>query len=434
MNTQPTYNQESDWWNDHSILKNVVRWSREMLSTAPDRVLLGGNKIPPALRPIVALQVELHNKLEQKAPHWVKKGCILARRINFEQASNQATARYKCRFVHSEDRLADLTGGFGVDFFTLAEKVERAYYFDLDYATAAAARFNAALLFPEGKEISIECGDSLAALPKLVHQKHCTLIMADPARRGNADKRLYNPNETTPSPGEIVKKLREEKYTGQLLLKLSPMADLPELRKQLPWVHEFHIVAVRDELKEILAYGTPNKTNITDEELLFRVVLLDSTGQETAVFSYYEKEIHQADLSIVDSETIERWIRDKNNLQEQWLYIPHAAIMKSKAFALLSQKWALSALSHNSHLFVSNQKIEPFPGRCLKIEECIPFSKKELKSLSARCPRLSITVKNFPLRAEELKKMLHTQESSENTLVATTGAENQKLLFICHRT
>ena len=50
----------------------------------------------------------------------------------------------------------------------------------------------------------------------------------------------------------------------------------------------------------------------------------------------------------------------------------------------------------------TNEAIIDFPGRCFKIENIIPYSKKELKNLAIS--KANITTRNFPETVEKLRE------------------------------
>jgi hypothetical protein len=108
--------------------------------------------------------------------------------------------------------------------------------------------------------------------------------------------------------------------------------------------------------------------------------------------------------------------------------------MKAGCFALLEQRYNVSQLDKNSHLFVSDSDISDFPGRRFVIEKTTSMNKRELKAALDGINRANITVRNFPLTVAELRRKLKVSEGGQHYLFATTLARDQHLLILCDRT
>ena len=98
------------------------------------------------LRQIEGLQT-LHRKIPSLA---AVKGLMLPPRLSMEQCSGEAAALYKRRLVerilpHAAS-MADLTGGFGVDFSFMAPLFKKAFYVERQAELVALARHNMPLL------------------------------------------------------------------------------------------------------------------------------------------------------------------------------------------------------------------------------------------------------------------------------------------------
>ena len=78
-----------------------------------------------------------------KLPLWyAEPGLVYPQSLSLEQCSSQATALYKQRFVNSGDRVADLTGGLGVDSWSLSQAAASVDYFERSEELCACARHN----------------------------------------------------------------------------------------------------------------------------------------------------------------------------------------------------------------------------------------------------------------------------------------------------
>ena len=124
----------------------------------------------------------------------------------------------------------------------------------------------------------------------------------------------------------------------------------------------------------------------------------------------------------------------EEELLEKYLYEPNASLMKAGCFALLTARYPLSALSLNSHLFVSEETISDFPGRKFEITAVSSFNKKELRRSLSGIDKANLAVRNFPMSVADLRKRLKIKEGGDVYLFATTDAESNHLLFVCKKT
>ena len=116
-----------------------------------------------------------------------------------------------------------------------------------------------------------------------------------------------------------------------------------------------------------------------------------------------------------------------------FLYEPNAAIMKSGCFAALARDFAVTPLAHDSHLFIADRFITDFPGRRFRITATTTMNKRDLRDTLKDITRANITVRNFPLTAEQLRKRLKIADGGSIYLFATTLADGQHCLFVCEK-
>ena len=120
-------------------------------------------------------------------------------------------------------------------------------------------------------------------------------------------------------------------------------------------------------------------------------------------------------------------------MPSQYLYEPNAAIMKGGFFAELSAQYGVSQIAQNSHLFVSEQRVEGFPGREFRIKAVTTMNKKELKQALQDIDRANISVRNFPMSVEALRQRLRLKDGGDVYIFATTTADGSRQLFICRK-
>lgn len=195
-----------------------------------------------------------------------------------------------------------------------------------------------------------------------------------------------------------------------------------ELNRLDSVVREVHIVSVRNECKELLLVLQKTKdemeaTTAVDKSLQMFCVNDDS------VVSY----------SLRETLGVSQRILSTAPMAGQYLYEPNASLMKAGCFFLLTARYPLSALSLNSHLFVSDEAIDAFPGRKFRMTAVSSFNKKELRHSLSGIDKANLAVRNFPMSVAELRKRLKIKEGGDIYLFATTDAENKHLLFVCEK-
>ena len=116
-----------------------------------------------------------------------------------------------------------------------------------------------------------------------------------------------------------------------------------------------------------------------------------------------------------------------------FLYSPNASIMKAGCFELLAERFGVTPLHQNSHLFVSEQEVSNFPGRGFIIERITSMNKRELKESLAGLTQANIAVRNFPMSAEELRRRLKLRDGGDVYIFATTIENLGHRLLICRK-
>ena len=97
--------------------------------------------------------------IRTKLPLWyAEPGLLYPQSLSLEQCSSQATALYKQRFVLSVDRVADLTGGLGVDSWSLSQPAASVDYFERSEELCACARHNFVALGRDN--ITVHCAET----------------------------------------------------------------------------------------------------------------------------------------------------------------------------------------------------------------------------------------------------------------------------------
>ena len=350
-----------------------------------------------ALQQIAGRQTAL-----KKLPSWAAVERVLyPPHLNMEQCSSEQTARYKARLAGSGDMYVDLTGGLGVDFYWMSQGFKQRYYVERNAELCELVEHNFRTL---GHNCSVCCCDTATYLPTV---PHADVVFLDPARRNEHGGRTYDIKDCTPNILELLPLLMEK--ADKVILKLSPMLDWRKAVDDLQYVREVHIVSVDNECKELLLV-------LEQTERPLRLVCVNNN-------QIFEVSSHPSPLTSHPSPLT----------SEQFLYEPNASIMKAGCFDALAQQYPVCQVSANSHLFLSSVEIEDFPGRRFQICAISSTNKQTLKETLAGVSRANITVRNFPMSVEQLRKKLHLKDGGDTYIFATTKADGAHCLYICRK-
>ena len=366
-------------------------------------------KLPPTDESrFILRQVEGWQKMRVKVPSWAAIDDLhYPPRLSLEQCSSESTAEYKASLVGSPKLFIDLTAGFGVDFSFMAKKAEKAVYVERQEVLCELARHNFPLLDLKHAEIlNATTEDVLENLPENPDE---TVIFLDPARRDEAGKKTVLLEDCTPNLVELWDELSRK--ATKIIVKLSPMLDVHAALKRLDGVTEVHFVAHQGEMKEILL--------VKDQDCDKETVCVCEEPPCHFTFNYEEE--RSLSLPVLQKSAVS---------SEYFLYEPCRSIMKAGAFKSLAHRFGLEALHPNSHLFVSAERLENFPGRAFEILAQTTMNKGELKKfLKSRPKQANIAVRNFPLTVAELRKRLKIKDGGEEYWFATTLFDEKHVIL-----
>ena len=176
--------------------------------------------------------------------------------------------------------IADLTGGLGVDSWAFSKVFRKVLYNEMQPALADAARHNFALLGAENitvrncvlapaggssaqaglasaggpgssvQESLAPSGGPCSSVQEVLDGFQPDIIFLDPARRAADGRKVFRLEDCQPDVLQLLPELLDA--CPLVLLKLSPMADISLVCKQLGCVSEVHVVAAEGECKELL--------------------------------------------------------------------------------------------------------------------------------------------------------------------------------------
>ena len=394
------------------------------------------SKLPEGIdRDFVIRQIQARQLLKKKLLSWAENDeLIFPKKLSLEQCSSEYTARYKSLLIKGKT-LIDLTGGMGVDTAFLSDNFDKTYYVEMQEELCEIAKHNFQVL---NKNIEV-VNDNAEHFLTTCDEVDC--IYLDPARRDEYGRKMVSLHDCSPDVAELHDILL--KKAKRVLVKVSPMLDIEMIKKELTGIAEIHVVAVRNECKEILVVlGQQTEDNAQQTPSMAcgsRLIAIDL--RENWNFTLTEDEEHNAEWTLADA-------------VGRYLYEPGVACMKAAPFKLLSQKFNIKKLHRNSHLYTSDDLVPDFPGRMFEVLNVVPFDKKTKKSIwenqsykdakTQRCEdsetlslcysttsrKASVAVRNFPLSAEELKKNLGLQDGDDFYIFGTTMKGEKKVVVL----
>lgn len=362
------------------------------------RLLLSAARYPDIDMAAAAQQIEGLRAAREKWPRLLEcEEYEYPPRLNREQASSEATARYKADLLlallaksittpKARGRVADLTGGMGIDTMAFARVAQHVDYVERDPNLCALMERNCSALGVAN--VTVHCADSMEWLERTHGYTH-TMIYLDPARRDAAGRKVSGFEECTPNLLEHLPLLLRSCST--LLIKASPMIDIDLACHQLGAVEEVHVVAVKGECKEVLFMLGCGAA----EPLIIAGNLAFRRSEEAATPPCLCQTLGH------------------------WLYEPGADLMKAAPYRLLAHRYGVSMLAPNTHLYTSDTRVADFPGRTFHVLQEMKLDRRDTSRLIPE-GRAHVITRNFPVAAEALQRQLGLKEGGNFFVVATT--------------
>ena len=353
-----------------------------------------------------------------KVPLWAAtEGIVYPRHLSLEQCTSQYIAQYKASFIEnrlgSGFKMADITGGFGVDCFFISRSATQVYYNEMSAELCDCARANFKAL---GRpEIEISCSTAEDFISHL-EPDSLDLIYLDPARRGDAGRKLISISDCQPDTVALQNDLL--RISANVMVKLSPMLDISRALTELKHVSSAFIVGLEGECKEI----TLLMQRDFEAEPTITAVDIKADGTPESAVSSAKSADNALPLPIADPQQLQ---------PGTFISEPSAPYMKSALFRTIAAQTGTALLHPDTHLFWSKEKPENFPGRTFQIQGIIPFDKRSLSALTKTQANLS--VRNFPESAPALQRRLKLRDGGPRYLIATTLSDNKKIILDLRR-
>lgn len=346
-------------------------------------------------------QIEAKKKCKNKLATWFQtKNIYYPNKLNIEQTSSEVTAQYKSKLIKGNS-LIDITGGFGVDCLYFSKHFKKIVHCELGKHLSDIVKHNYSQLGIFN--IDTQNIDGIQFLKE--NNKPVDWIYADPSRRHDSKGKVFFLNDCLPNiPSQLDTIFN---YTKNVMIKTSPLLDLTIGINELNYVKSIHIVAINNEVKEIL--------------WILEKDFLDEISVKTV--NIFKEEVIAFDFLLND----EKKYSSEFSLPLTYLYEPNAAILKAGAFNTITQQFEVFKLHKNSHLYTS-QKLIDFSGRRFKIEDVLPYNIKGLKKVGLK--KANITTRNFPESVQQLRKKLNIKDGGEKYLFFTTDKDDSRIVII----
>ena len=412
--------------------------------------------------------LEVRRKLRLKVPEWYAVLSLrYPLRLSGEQCSSAETASYKAAVACSAYgatksaktpqnvsfiaqmvnekrkngvfcvnrcpmRLADLTGGLGVDSWAFSKVAAAVLYNEMKPELAVAAERNFRELGVKNvtvRNFRLDPGN----LNEVLDSFEPDIIFLDPARRAEDGRKVFRLEDCQP----YVLQLLPELFAAApvVLLKLSPMADITLVCKQLAGVKEVHVVAADGECKELLlllerGYEGNFATVIYENGSILNV------GAEGGIRQPSLRDPSHAPASRLwappsyPAEGGQR-LANPTLCSNQMLFEPGKALLKAGAFDLPC-RFGLEKIGRHTHLYTGQvpEELKPF-GKCFEILEVLPLNNKTIKELGKRYPQASVTARNIPLTSDQLRKKLGVKDGGTVHIFGLHSDQEGNILVVC---
>lgn len=371
-----------------------------------NRLLLGKSPFPEVSVRELVQQIEGKKRCEKKLPLWYQtSGIFYPPKLSIEQTSSETTAAYKAKFIQGQ-KIADLTGGFGIDSYYFSLGAEHIIHCETNETLSAIAKHNHHILGVTN--IQHHVGDGIDYIRKT--DMHFDTIYIDPSRRVNTHK-VFRLADCEPDVMANLDLLLQK--CRRLIIKTSPLLDITLGTKELNHVSEVHIVSVKNDCKELL--WIIDQANMKEEPLIRCAALED------------QKDVKTYDFYLSDEKRV---VNIPLSKPLNYIYEPDVALLKAGCFKLITQSFKLSKLHQHTHLYTSQALQKNFIGKTFILKSCWDY-----KSFIKQKPinQANVISRNFPLPTEALKKKHQLKDGGNEYLFFVKNADNELVVLLCER-
>lgn len=387
-----------------SILNNEIQeFIANSLQANISKLALSKNPFPEVDWKEIINQIVSKNKSKSKLPTWYStENIYYPPSISIEQTSSEITAKYKSDLIEGK-KIIDLTGGFGVDCYYFSQKFEKVTHCEKSAELSEIVKYN----YEKLNISNIECIDKNSSDYLNDSENSYDWIYIDPSRRSDVKGKVFLLKDCLPNvPANLDFYFTK---SDNILIKTAPILDITAGINELKFIKAIHIVAIDNEVKELL--WLLEKNYYGNIEIISTNIQKEKTDSNSFILGKH--------------------LPATFGMPEMFLYEPNAAILKSGLVDTLSNTLQINKLHPHSHLFTNNKLIS-FSGRRFLVETCIPFKKEELKK-HIDGKKMNITTRNFPLSVEEIRKKHKISEGGNVYTFFTTNINDEKIVLLCSK-
>jgi len=378
------------------LSQEVQNFINQNIDSDINKLLLKKTPFQDVIIQEIVQQIKGKKIAQRKFPFLLKDNIVFPPNLNMEQASSQSTAEYKAENLKGKSFL-DLTSGFGIDAYYLSQKFEEITLVEQNPELIKIVEHNWKILHRKAIFINQELERFLED-----NQQKFDVVYLDPARRDQNNKKKFLLEDLSPNLLEIEGKLNS--ISEKIIVKLSPLIDISYLVSELKNISEIKIIAVRNEVKELVLIIDNKEEREKCKDTKITCINLESDEPE---FSFDINEEKSATSELSES--------------LNFLYIPNNSILKAGAFNIISEKFELKKLHPNTHFYTSEKKIGNFPGRVLQVEK---IDAKDLK----KNDQFNVISKNYPLKPDEIKKKYKLKDGGCRYVIFTQSISGKEIL------
>lgn len=375
------------------LADGIQKYINANLTADLHSLLLKKSPFPEISMQEIVQQIKGKKVAQKKFPFLLKDQIVFPPNLNLEQASSQSTATFKAENLKGKNFL-DLTTGFGIDAYFLSQNFEEVTLIEQNSELLELVKHNWDVL---GRKATFINRNLEEFLHENTHKYN--LIYVDPARRDADKNKKFLLEDLSPNLLEIQEKLSA--ISDQIIIKLSPLIDISYLISVLKHVSKIQVIAVKNEVKELLVFLNPKQTSA-------------------------DVKIHCVNLESSDPDFEFAFNDEKNAVPEfseplQYLYLPNNSVLKSGAFNTVADRFQLRKLHANSHFYTSDELVRDFPGRVLQIDL---IDSKMIK----KGKKFNIVSKNYPLSPDDIKKKYKISDGGKTYLIFTQTQKGKIIL------
>ncbi len=507
----------------------LAEFIEEHFDDNTDRLLLGKSKWPDIDMALAVSTILGHRKLRTKVPSWYRNpGLIFPTSLSVEQCSSEFTAEAKVKSFlelldseadmrHSqaaaspdktdthqtqaevplgkdgystgtsrkEDniltgmKIADLTGGLGVDSYVFSRHFGAVLYNEMNPVLAEAAGHNFQALGCDNITVRCNTITSPGSVKELLADFAPDVIYLDPARRAADGRKVFRLKDCQPDILTLKDGLLS--MARLVTVKLSPMADTDVIVRELgPHCRRIDVVSRENECRELVIWldrnfngecvihakcsGKAELGFLKSEEAGADASLLRSPEQLHTLHVHPQPRQGENPLpSDHNTEEIDTQSITSKHIIEGPLYLlePDKALLKAGAFKILCGRFGLKMLDRSTHYYIADsldgQSAMPLDActvprhangpetssatrsvrdffRIYRIVRVLSLDRTGIRAAAKEFPSAEVTARNIPMSSEELRRKLGARPSDRYHIfglrVSFRSAPSANCLFV----